>query len=81
MKKVTFSTLKKYARQGSLYHKVKGEYNGMYEGMEFYNGLRYKKTSLKDLIKFKVTKNWITLNEDNSIDLSNCCYSINFIIK
>tara|TARA_R110001606_G_scaffold169280_1_gene314240 strand:+ start:362 stop:607 length:246 start_codon:yes stop_codon:yes gene_type:complete len=81
MKKVTFATLKKYARNNVLFHKVRGEFSGMVDGMEFYNNLPYNKTTLKDLEKFKVSKNWLTIKENQSIELSNCCYYVNFIVK
>ena len=81
MKKITFATLKKYANQNKLFHKVKGEFSGMIDGMEFFNDLPYNKTTLKDLDKFKVSKNWITLKDDNNIELSNCCYYVNFKVK
>ena len=54
----------------------------MVDGMEWnIHNKEYKQTTLKDLSNFKVSKNYITINEDNSIKLSNCCYNINFIIK
>ena len=81
MKKVTFATLKKYARKERLLHKVRGEFSGMVDGMEFFKDLPYNKTTLKDLDKFKVSKNWITLKDDKTIELSNCCYYVNFKVK
>ena len=82
MNKVTFATLKKYAKQNKLFHCIKGEFSGMVDGMEWdiYNK-QYKQTTIKDLSNFKVTKNYISINDDNSIKLTNCCYNINFIIK
>jgi hypothetical protein len=82
MKKVTFATLKKYAKQNKLFHCVKAEFNGMIDGLnwDIYNK-QYKQTTLKDLSRFKVSTNYITINEDKSIKLTNCCYNINFIIK
>lgn len=82
MQKITFATLKKYAKQNKLFHCKKGQFSGMVDGMEWnIHNKEYKQTTLKDLSNFKVSKNYITINEDNSIKLSNCCYNINFIIK
>tara|TARA_R100001443_G_C3320247_1_gene169845 strand:+ start:591 stop:839 length:249 start_codon:yes stop_codon:yes gene_type:complete len=82
VQKITFATLKKYAKQNKLFHCKKGQFSGMVDGMEWniYNK-EYKQTTLKDLSNFKVSKNYISINEDNSIKLTNCCYNINFIIK
>ena len=82
MQKITFATLKKYAKQIKIFHCKKGQFSGMVDGMEWnIHNKEYKQTTLKDLSNFKVSKNYITINEDNSIKLSNCCYNINFIIK
>lgn len=81
MNKITFATLKKYAKKNKLFHITIGEFDGMIDGMNFTNSnYEYKQTTLKDLSKFKVTKNYISINEDNSIKLINCCYNIKFTI-
>jgi len=94
MKKVTFNTLKALANKGLLLHRVRGAH-GAY-GMEFYNDekkLAVEKTTVKDLEKFKATKNFIqTENIANLYDefdgpfgeikadaqLSNCIYYVVF---
>tara|TARA_Y100000401_G_scaffold38325_1_gene28916 strand:- start:14039 stop:14335 length:297 start_codon:yes stop_codon:yes gene_type:complete len=85
MKKITFNTLKKYARQGRLHHHVEGEYSGMVDGMEFRKNslldVIATKTTLEDLEKFKVTKNWITEKHHGVIELSNCCYVVKFLVS
>jgi len=84
-KKITFNTLKKYARQGVLRHYVRGEFNGMVDGMEFKKtgnllDLLTTKTTLEDLAKFKVSKNWIS-EVHGIITLSNCCYEVKFSVQ
>jgi hypothetical protein len=80
MKKVTFATLKKLAKKDELLHDVKAEHS-VY-GMEWNKARGYHTTTLNDLEKFKVSKNWlgesVDDNESKCITLSNCCYVINF---
>ena len=81
--KITFSTLKKYARRGELLHQVEGQH-GPY-GMEFYRGdgaLKLEKTTLEDLARFKASRNWITDGSDvvTFATLSNCVYLVNFYL-
>ena len=81
--KITFATLKKYARRGELLHQVEGEH-GPY-GMEYYrngNELPLCKTTIEDLATFKATRNWITEGSDvvTFATLSNCVYLVNFYL-
>ena len=57
MNKVTFSTLKKYAKQNKLFHCIKGEFSGMVDGMEWniYNK-QYKQTTIKDSVGKQLMK-------------------------
>ena len=79
MKKVTFTTLKSLARKGKLTHKVRGEFDGMTDGLESVK-TEARKTTLEDLVEFKVTKNWLRVEEDGTIKLTNCCYIVIFTI-
>ena len=83
MKKVTFNTLKALARKGQLEHRVRAAH-GAY-GMEWYNNentLPITQTTLEDLNKYKVTKNYIQTENltdtDADAQLSNCCYVLMF---
>jgi len=76
--KVTFATLKKYARQGKLQHKVRGEFSGMTDGMEF-NEKPWELTTLDNLDWFKVTGNYLQ-QQGELIKLSNCCFYVDFKI-
>ena len=93
MKKVTFGTLKKYARNTgklTLRHRVVSEFNGIYDGMGKIEDPKMVLTSLYDLEKFKVSKNWLTVifeefNDDDTkkiikVELSNCCYVVEFFL-
>ena len=86
MKKVTFATLKKHARKGQLRHRIRGQHRA--NGFQWYIGemsAPIKTTTLKDLERFKVTKNFIQtddLTDQNAFaQLSNCCYYINFYLR
>tara|TARA_Y100001963_G_C6748396_1_gene432802 strand:- start:569 stop:1087 length:519 start_codon:yes stop_codon:yes gene_type:complete len=83
MKKTTFTTLKAKARRGELFHRVRAEHS-VY-GMEWYTNdreLPIVQTTLEDLDKFKVTKNFIQTenltDSDADAQLSNCVYVVMF---
>ena len=76
--KVTFNTLKKYARKGQLFHNVRGEFSGMVDGMEFTSCKKWSKTSLENLAEWKVTKNYIQVKNEKEFSLSNCCFYVDF---
>jgi|TARA_R100000501_G_C2576271_1_gene81234 hypothetical protein len=76
--KVTFNTLKKYARKGHLFHNVRGEFSGMVDGIEFTPWKKWSKTSLENLAEWKVTKNYIQVKSENKFSLSNCCFYVDF---
>ncbi len=90
MKKITFNTLKKYARNSklTLRHRVISEFNGIYDGMGKIENPDIVLTSLYDLEKFKVSKNWLSFeyeeyNEEKTkkftkVKLSNCCFVVEF---
>ena len=84
MQKITFATLKKFARLGKLSHRVDAEFNGMYDGMEYYDSSDrvVSKTTLDDLARFKVSKNWLTVQKHmpSIVVLSNCCFKVTFSI-
>ena len=78
--KTTFNTLKKYARRGQLTYQIKGSFDGMIDGFSDRrnNGL-FKVATLKDLERFKTTtRNYLTVEDDGRIELSNCCYRVDF---
>ena len=87
--KITFNTLKKYARKNQLVHSVNSEFNGMIDGHDSTNyPTKAKHTTLEDLKKFKVSKNWISAPDIHistcgtrmyrKVLLSNCCYVVSF---
>ena len=78
--KVTFNTLKKYARKGQLFHNVRGEFSGMVDGMEFNDPyvVKWSKTTLEDLAWWKVSKNYIQVKNEKEFSLSNCCFYVDF---
>ena len=79
--KVTFNTLKKYARKGQLFHNVRGEFSGMVDGMEFNNCEKWSKTTLEDLSWWKVSNNYIQVKNEKELSLSNCCFYVDFQVK
>lgn len=78
-KKVTFTTLKSLAKKGKLTHKVSREFDGMTDGLENVKGLDTI-TTLEDIAGFKVTKNYLSV-EDNKIRLSSCCFTVIFTVR
>ena len=82
MKKVTFATLKSYAKKGRLSHKVISEFSGMTDGKEWYKNPEWVSgTTLAALDYFKVTKNWLSVLPSGNIELSNCCFKIEFYMS
>ena len=80
---ITFNTLKKYARRGHLKHWVTGEFDGMVDGVihKDIRDIDPKKTTLDDLKKFKATKNYITITPSGRFMLSNCIYTVHFMVE
>ena len=80
MKKVTFTNLKKYARRGELTYRITSEFDGMTDGKE---GVATNpvQTTLEDLAKFKVSKNFLGYVSEDTIRLSNCCWTVIFKIE
>jgi hypothetical protein len=79
-KKVTFTTLKSLAKKGKLTHKIKDEFDGMTDGLEKGDMIE-KVTTVEDLTNFKtVSKNWLRVEDDGTIKLTNCCYRIIFTV-
>ena len=82
-KKVTFGTLKKYARQGILTHRIRQSFDGMVDGMSKHESVDlFSKTSLKDLERFKVTKNHISYIPERDIyKLYNGVFIVDFKLR
>ena len=79
-KKVTFTTLKSLAKKGKLTHKVTREFDGMTDGLEGVANQIDKITTFEDIAGFKVTKNYLSV-DNNKIRLSNCCFTIIFTVR
>ena len=79
---MTFATLKKYAKKGRLSHKIIAEFSGMIDGKEWYNDPKWVSgTTLGNLEYFKTTKNQLSALPSGNIELSNCCFKIEFRIS
>lgn len=85
MRRPTFATLKQLAMKGQLLHKVHMEH-GPY-GMEVVDqdndgNKWYHTTSTEHLKAFKMTTNYLSLEEDHTgepcLRLDNCCYAVYF---
>jgi len=82
MGKITFATLKKYAKKGRLSHKIIAEFSGMVDGKEWSKDPKWSPvTTLGNLEYFKTTKNWLTVLPNGNIVLDNCCFQIEFCIS
>jgi len=79
--KITFNTLKKFARRGQLKHQIRGAFDGSVDGIEPYSQNTLETTTLDHLNKFKVYGGNYLSEENGMVKLSNCCYRINFHIE
>jgi hypothetical protein len=80
MTKITFSTLKSLANKGKLFHNIRGQFDGMIDGIEFTDKINWTKTTIENLVDFKCSRNWLK-KEGELIKLSNCCFYITFKIN
>jgi len=82
MKKITFATLKTFVKRGTLRHKINKSFDGMVDGFtKWESNEKHIKTTIDDLSLFRCHKNHLYLLDNGTINLSNCCYDINFIIN
>lgn len=79
-KKITFWTLKAYARKWKLGWIIKMEFSGMSDGMESIKDPKEIQFTPEKLEEIKATKNYIRENENWTVRVSNCIYSIDFIL-
>jgi hypothetical protein len=79
--KITFNTLKKFARRGQLKHQIKRTFDGSIDGLQSYSKLTTETTTLDDLKNFKVYSGNYISEENGTIKLTNCCYRIDFHIE